>query len=324
MTHQSTVQDVLTDCTLNTDAVRDEVLAGLSRPRKKLMPKLLYDECGSRLFDQICDLKEYYLTRAEVAIMREHVGEIVACLGRNCLLIELGSGSSRKTRVLLDHLEEPAGYVPIDISREHLLRSAADIAQRYPHLRVLPVCADFADPIEIPPDACTESRRVIYFPGSTIGNFEPADSEAFLNRMAALCGSGGGLLLGVDLKKDPSVLERAYNDRHGITAAFNLNLLVRLNRELAADFRVEQFQHRALYNSSLGRIEMHIVSLEDQVVQIDGVAVAFERGESIHTESSYKFSLDQFRERARDAGLDERRIWTDRDRQFSVQYLTVP
>jgi dimethylhistidine N-methyltransferase len=306
-----------------TEGFRAEVLRGLRQRPKELPCKYFYDARGSRLFEQICELDEYYLTRAELAILRGHVAEMAARLGRGCQVIEYGSGSGTKTRILLDHLHQPAAYVPIDIAREHLESSAGRLAARYPGLAVLPVWADFTGPFELPPCHRPVSRRVVYFPGSTIGNFDPAGVTAVLRRIAALCGRGGGLLIGVDLRKDPHILERANNDGQGVTRAFNLNLLARINRELGADFRLDRFRHHAFYNRRLGRIEMHLVSLEDQTVRLDGEAIPLAAGESIHTESSYKYSLDGFRALAAGAGLDVADVWTDERGWFSVQYLTV-
>ncbi len=303
-------------------AFREDVLRGLRRPDKELPCKYFYDETGSRLFEQICELDEYYLTRVELGIMRAGAAEMARRLGEGCLLIEYGSGSSRKTRLLLDRLRNPAGYVPLDISREHLARSARALAARYPGLVVLPVCADFAEPFALPPTP-PAARRVVYFPGSTVGNFGPEEAVALLRRIAALCGPGGGLLIGVDLKKDARVLEPAYNDRKGVTAAFNLNLLARINRELDGDFRLDRFRHRAFYDARHGRIEMQLVSACRQTVRVDGTSVAFHEGESVRTEYSYKYSPDDFRRMAAAAGLDVEQVWVDDGRMFSVQYLSV-
>jgi dimethylhistidine N-methyltransferase len=311
------------DLAPSTERFREEVLRGLRRPCKELPCKYFYDERGSRLFEQICELDEYYLTRTELAIMRRHAPEMAARLGRNCLLIEYGSGSSTKTRLLLDHLHAPAGYAPLDISREHLVRSARRLAARYPGLDVLPICADFSGPLTLPRGFHREARRVVYFPGSTVGNFQPAAALVLLRRVALLGGRGGGLLIGVDLKKDPRLLEAAYNDRKGVTAEFNLNLLARINRELGADFRLDQFQHQAIYDQHLGRIEMHLMSLRPQTVVIAGEAVSFGEGERIRTEYSYKYSLADFRRLAADGGFEVQQVWTDDGRLFSVQYLTV-
>jgi dimethylhistidine N-methyltransferase len=301
----------------------DEVLAGLERPQKELPSKLLYDTHGSDLFEQICELEEYYPTRTELAILRQHAPDMARLLGRDCLLIEYGSGSGRKARLLLDQLASPVGYVPIDISRTALEQSVGELAAAYPHLEVLPVCADYTQPFELPRPARRPARVVVFFPGSTIGNFEPAMASQFLRDAARLAGPGGGLLIGVDRKKEPWRLHRAYNDGRGVTAAFNLNILERLNRELGADFRVERFEHYAFYNPVLGRIEMHLVSLADQQVHVADRLVHLRLGESIWTESSYKFTPEEFTALAAAAGWSVQQVWTDAERLFSVQYLTV-
>jgi dimethylhistidine N-methyltransferase len=305
------------------DRMLAEVLAGLRRWRKRLPCKYFYDAEGSRLFDRICELDEYYLTRTELAIMHRHAGEMAAAIGRRATLIEYGSGSSTKTRVLLDRLSAPAAYVPIDISGEHLRQSAAALARAYPHVEVIPVCADYTTRFDVPDPGASAARRVVYFPGSTIGNFEPDDAAAFLRGIAGVCGPGGGLLIGVDLKKDPATLHAAYNDAQGVTAAFNLNLLARLNRDLDADFDLEAFAHYAFYNPRKGRVEMHLVSRASQDVHVGGETVAFAEGESVFTESSYKYTLPAFARLAAAAGFTPQKVWTDAERQFSVHYLVV-
>lgn len=305
------------------ETFRHDVIQGLGAPSKSIPCKYFYDERGSLLFDQICDLDEYYPTRTELAIMRESGEEMAACVGSDCLLIEYGSGSSTKTRILLDHLREPAAYVPIDISREHLARSAADLARTYTGLQVLPVCADYTRDFTLPTGNRPASHKAVYFPGSTIGNFSTAEARSFLARIAGVCGLGGGLLIGVDLKKDQEILERAYNDRKGVTAAFNLNLLERINRELGADFAIDHYRHQAVYDRQSGRIEMYIVSLREQVVHLGDQEFSFAEGDRILTECSYKYGLDEFAQLAASVGLKVERIWTDDERLFSVQYLTV-
>jgi dimethylhistidine N-methyltransferase len=310
------------------DRMRAEVLAGLRRRQKRLPCKYFYDAAGSKLFDEICALDEYYLTRTELAIMREHARDMCAAIGPDAQLIEYGSGSSTKTRIVLDHLRSPAGYVPIDISGEHLAQSAHALSRSYPAIDVMPVCADYTHRFELPEPARPAARRVVYFPGSTIGNFEPDDALEFLRNIADVCGAGGGLLIGVDLKKDPAVLHAAYNDARGVTAAFNLNLLARLNRELGTDFDLRAFDHYAFYNPRKGRIEMHLVSRRRQAVHFglngngDDV-VWFEEGESVFTESSYKYACADFSRLARAAGFTPKQTWTDEARRFSVHYLVV-
>jgi len=303
--------------------MREEIRAGLAQPQKTLPCKYFYDERGSRLFDRICELEEYYPTRTEQGILERHAGEMARRLGPDCLLIEYGSGSSLKTRLLLDAAPELAAYVPIDISCEHLHRAAADLAASYPHLEVLPVCADYNAPYTIPAPRRRPRRWAGFFPGSTLGNFTPEQAEAFLRHVAETNGSGGGLLIGIDLVKDPAVLERAYNDAAGVTAAFNLNLLHRLNRELGADFDPGAFQHRAIWNPDRERVEMHLVSARDQTVHLDGEAFVFRAGETIHTENSHKFRLEGFAAMAGAAGFAVQEVWTDDRDWFAVLYLEV-
>jgi dimethylhistidine N-methyltransferase len=300
-----------------------DVLRGLGCRPRELPCKYFYDEAGSDLFERITDLPEYYPTRTERAIMERHAGEMAGLLGSRCQLIEYGSGSSAKTRLLLDHLAEPAGYVPIDVSGEHLLRSAAALAADYPDLSVLPLCADFTGPLHLPEPPQPAARRVVYFPGSTIGNFTPEEAVGLLRATARRCGPGGGLLLGVDLRKDTQVIEAAYNDRQGVTAAFNRNLLVRINRELGADFAVGQFAHRAFYDAEHGRIEMHLVSRRDQRVQVAGAEFYFATAESIRTEYSHKYAGETVNHLAAASGFVARRAWTDERGYFAVHYLTV-
>ncbi len=296
------------------------MLQGLQDARKELPSKYFYDEVGSQLFEQICELDEYYLTRTELSIMQAHMHEIVSLLGPNCLLIEYGSGSSTKVRMLLDALEDPTGYVPIDIAKEHLLHSAASLALAYPELEVLPVCADYTSDFELPLPGKPVLRRVAYFPGSTIGNFDREPAKQFLKQIARVCQSGG-LLIGVDLKKDFNILHRAYNDSQGVTAQFNKHLLVRINQELDANFQLNQFGHYAFYNPGQSRIEMHLVSLKNQTVRIGDSEIAFKLGESIWTESSYKYTPEEFAQLAATAGFTVERVWTDPRQFFSVQYL---
>ncbi len=303
--------------------MRAEIIDGLSRPHKAIAPKYFYDDRGSRLFEEICDQPEYYTTRTELDLMRHHGGEMARTLGENCLLIEYGSGSGRKTRLLIDALQ-PAAYVPIDIAGEQLEASAAQFAAAYPALEIIAVCADYSRPFELPLNGLRTARRAIYFPGSTIGNLNPADAGTFLRNAARLAGPGGAMLVGVDLKKDENLLNAAYNDRRGATAAFNLNLLARINRELNADFDLDAFRHHAFYNAAAGRVEMHLVSLKAQRVTVDGQSFEFDQDETIHTESSCKYTVDEFQHLARAAGFDPRQVWTDANNWFSVHYLVVP
>lgn len=295
---------------------------GLSQTPKRIACKYFYDKRGSELFDAICELPEYYPTRSELEIIRTYGGEMAEALGERCLLIEYGSGSSLKTRLLLDRLVRPAGYVPIDISRQHLLEAAARIRADYPSLPVLPLAADYTKNVSLPqvPNA---ARAVAFFPGSTIGNFEPEEAVRFLRRIRLACGKGGGLLIGVDLKKNPAVLHAAYNDAAGVTAQFNLNVLTRANRDAGANFDVNAFEHYAFYNAAFGRIEMHLVSRRDQSVWIAGRLINIAEGESLLTEHSYKYTTAEFARVAEQAGYAPKRVWIDQRRLFSVHYLTA-
>jgi dimethylhistidine N-methyltransferase len=302
---------------------RADVLRGLRGRVKELPSKYFYDVAGSELFERITELEEYYLTRTELSIMERHTPEMADLLGPRCLLIEYGSGSSTKTRLLLDHLREPIGYVPIDLSAEHLRRSAEALAAQYPEFEVLPLCADFTQPLQLSMPRRQAARRVVYFPGSTIGNLRPDETVALLRQTARLCGPGGGLLLGADLQKDPSVLDAAYNDERGVTAAFNLNLLQRINRELEADFVLGQFVHHAFFNAVEARIEMHLVSRRDQWVHVGSEAFFLAEGESIRTEYSYKYRIPDLRSLAEAGSFALERNWTDDRRYFSVLYFTA-
>ncbi len=308
----------------NIDRFRVDVLRGLRAREKNLPCKYFYDERGSNLFEKITELDEYYPTRTERAIMRQHAAEMGEVIGPQCLLVEYGSGSSSKTRMLLNELKNPAGYVPIDVSKEFLLQSASELAAEYPHLQVAPLCADFSRSFELPPIATSAARRIVYFPGSTLGNFVPESAISLLRRTAELCGSGGGLLLGADLRKDSAVIEAAYNDRQGVTAAFNRNILVRINRELDANFDIERFAHHAYFNQAEGRIEMHLVSRGAQIARIGGEELRFAPGESIRTEYSYKFDWQTLQSLASESGFEIERMWTDANRYFGVYYLSIP
>lgn len=297
------------------------MLDGLSAPRKTLPCKYFYDARGSELFDRICELPEYYPTRTETAILRDRIDEIAEVMPFGAALIEYGSGSSTKTRLLLDRLDDLAAYVPVDISGSHLLRSAWRLRARYPRLSVRPVCADFTQPFNLPD--LDDRPRVVFFPGSTIGNFGPEDAVDLLAGMADVAGPGGGLLIGVDLLKSPEILIPAYDDAAGVTAAFNLNLLARINRELGGTFDLDAFSHRAVFNDDLGRIEMHLVSEIEQVAEVDGTPFRFAEGETIHTENSHKYSREQFAALAARAGWRVDTVWTDPAELFSVQYLVA-
>jgi dimethylhistidine N-methyltransferase len=300
---------------------RADVLRGLSAGPKRLPCKYFYDERGSQLFDAICELDEYYLTRAELAIMRRDAGEMAQSVGDGVMLIEFGSGSSTKTRLLLDELTAPLAYVPVDISREHLLAAARRLSHRYPHVEVLPVCADFTSDFDLPISCHDGLRRVVYFPGSTIGNFERAAAVELLARMADFCSADGGVLIGIDLQKEPAVIEAAYNDARGVTAQFNLNLLARINRELDADFCLEQFEHLAFYDRQFQRVDIRLVSRCRQTVRIGSEFIPFRAGEAIHTEYSHKYTIESFTQLAREAGLSLRQFWNDERNLFAVLYL---
>lgn len=300
-------------------SLHDEVIDGLSRRPRVLSPKFFYDERGSGLFDLICDQPEYYQTRTEMAILRQAVPELVRHIGDECLLVELGSGASKKVRLLLEELR-PSGYVGVDISREFLLSSTESLARDYPWLDVHAACVDFSHSLVVP--HCDDRmHKVAFFPGSSIGNFDPVDAQRLLGEIGELVGPGGHLLIGVDLKKDVAVLNRAYNDAAGVTAAFNLNLLQRIRAELDSDVDPATFDHYAFYNPLLGRIEMHLISRCDQQVNIAGRVFGFERGEGIHTENSYKYTAGEFAALAAQAGFVRDALWQDANLLFSVHLL---
>jgi dimethylhistidine N-methyltransferase len=299
---------------------RDDVLAGLALPQKAIPPKYFYDERGARLFERICELPEYYPTRTEMAIMHAAIGEVARLLGPDVELIEFGSGAGVKTRLLIEHCR-PSLYVPVDIAAPQLRDTAAALAADFPWLNVCGIVADFAAPFAMPDFVVPVRRRVVYFPGSTIGNFTPDEALAFMQRCRALLGPGGILLVGVDLKKPKPLLDAAYDDAQGVTAAFNLNLLARMNRELDADVVIERFSHLAYYDEGLGRVEMHLQSRFAQLVHVAGQRFAFRPGETIHTEISCKYALDEFRALAARARFHPERVWMDPDRLFSVHAL---
>jgi dimethylhistidine N-methyltransferase len=295
----------------------DDVLAGLSRPQKALAPKYFYDARGSALFEAICRQPEYYPTRTELALTRAHLADIVRFAGRGCELIEFGSGASVKTRLLIGRLR-PVHYVAIDISQAALRLATARLAREFPWLRITAVVGDFSRPVDLPRAL---GRRVAYFPGSTIGNLLPQEAEGFLHMTRGLVGRGGAMLVGVDCKKDANLLHAAYNDARGVTAAFNRNLLVRMNAELGANFELRRFRHYAFYNASRGRVEMHLVSLARQRVAIGRHRFDFDVGETIHTENSHKYSVAEFQAFAREAGFLPRKVWLDRRGRFALHGL---
>jgi len=301
------------------------LVEGLSAPRKSLPCKFFYDKRGSALFDQICELPEYYVTRTENALLRDVSAEIAELAGPGVHLIEFGSGSSRKIRTLLDSLARPAAYTAIDISRQHLLESTQAVAADYPSVAVSAVCADYTRPLGLPGlEAALENRPLVFFPGSSIGNFSRPDARDFLANIATMLRpTGGDLLIGIDLKKDVAILEAAYNDAAGVTAAFNLNLLARANSELGADFELAAFRHQAIYNTEEGRIEMYLFSTRAQQVTVGEHVFQFADGEAIHTENSYKYTVEEVRALAISAGFQRSASWVDPDRLFGIHYLRL-
>ena len=304
------------------DSFLDAVVEGLSRPDKAIPCRFLYDERGSALFDQICVLPEYYPTRTETAVLARCAEEIAERIGPGAQLIELGSGSSVKVRLLLQAMAEPGAYVAVDISREHLRRAAASLKADFPDVEVIAVCADYAGAFPLP-EVPASGRRMAFFPGSTIGNLEPEEALAFLRRWSRRLGPDAAMLIGVDLKKDPQVLNAAYDDSAGVTAAFSLNLLARANAELGADFDVDGFRHVARYDEDRGRVEIHLKSLKQQTVRVGERSFLFEDGERLHVEHSYKYGIEQFQDLARRAGFTPTTVFTDADQLFSVHYLTT-
>lgn len=306
-------------------SVREAVLDGLSSTPKSLPAWLFYDAEGSRLFERICEQPEYYPTRTELSILREHGAEIAETLGEGCTLVELGSGSHRKAAVMLKLLRRPDGYIAIDISADQLRHAVNALAREFPRLPLTGICADFGDDAEALPleQSAGDGPLVGFFPGSTIGNMTPPDAEAFLAQWSKRL-SGGGMLIGVDLVKDPAVLNAAYNDSAGVTAAFNRNMLEHIRQRLNTDIDPERFRHRAFFDPENSRIEMHLVSDGAQDVDVEGHRFEFEDGESIHTENSYKYTPGRFKAMARRAGFQPQRAWIDDDRWFSIQYLAAP
>jgi dimethylhistidine N-methyltransferase len=301
------------------DSFAGGLLGGLRKTPKEMACKYFYDEAGSLLFDAICELPEYYQTRTEIALLTRHAQEIAALMGEDAEIVEFGAGSLRKVRILLDAAQNPRAYTPLDISGDYLRNVVRSLAADYPALTLRPLVGDFTRPLEIPALPCP-ARRAGFFPGSTIGNFKPDAAMALLRRMRATL-NGGGLLIGVDLVKDPVRLHAAYNDAAGITALFNKNLLARANRELGADFDLDGFAHYAPYNAAAHRIEMYLVSLKRQSVCLCGQRFEFAQGEPVHTEDSHKYTIESFREMAARAGFNPRAVWTDQDRLFSVHWL---
>ncbi len=299
-----------------------EIVEGLSAEQKQISPKYFYDERGSQLFEQITQLPEYYLTNTELRIMRDNIEDIVTMVGKQASLIEFGSGSSLKTRVLLEHLSELAAYVPVDISEEHLHVSADELRSEFPHVDVLPVVADFTKQFDLPTPTVMPVRNVVYFPGSTIGNFEHDTAMELLRVMHHEAGKNGALLIGVDLQKESQLIEDAYNDSAGVTAEFNLNMLKHLNRNYEANFDVSEFEHSANYDKDKGRVVIELVSQANQTFEVGDTAFNIADGEAILTEYSHKYTLEGFAAMANDAGFTVEKVWTDADQLFSVQFLT--
>ena len=308
--------------TLESSDFLTDAIAGLSSNPHTLPCKYFYDERGAGLFQKICELPEYYITRTEINVLDGNRSDIAVQLGANIQLIGLGTGAGTKTRILIEALQNPAVYIPVDISEKQLRQSTNLFQKIFPDLEILPVCADYLQPVVLPSARHKAARRVVYFPGSTIGNFEPSEAIEFLSRIANVCREDGGLLIGVDLKKDPHLLEAAYNDAAGVTAQFNLNVLERVNRELGADFELDQWRHRAIYNATAGRIEMYLISEVDQFVHIDEQKFHFRRSEKITTEYSYKYAPEEFAELAANSGFKFVRMWTDDARLFGVFYFS--
>jgi dimethylhistidine N-methyltransferase len=299
-----------------------ELVAGMSRAKKMISPKYFYDERGSQLFEKITELPEYYLTDAELEIMREHVDEMAALIGKTASLIEFGSGSSLKTRILLEYLDDLAAYVPVDISEEHLYASAQQLRSEFPNIDIRPVVADFTRSFALPSPTIMPIRNVVYFPGSTIGNFEHETAMDLLRVMYGEAGENGALLIGVDLQKDADIIDSAYNDSEGITAEFNLNMLRHLNNSYDANFDLDAFEHSAIYDEEEGRVVIELVSQAEQTVEIGDTEFSLADGETILTEYSHKYTLDGFAQMASEAGFSVEKVWTDASKLFSVQYCT--
>ena len=305
-----------------TSEFEADVLKGLSATPKRVPPKYFYDAEGSKLFDKITEQPEYYPTRCEMRILQDQAGDIAKLIPAGAALIEFGSGSNKKARILLAAAPVMAAYVPVDICGEMVEQEAAELRPDFPRLKVLPVTADFTQEFALPPEARDAPARVGFFPGSTIGNFEPHEAAAFLRNAAKILGPNSTLIVGADLIKDAEVLNAAYNDAAGVTEKFNLNLLVRMNRELGANFKLDTFEHHAFFNRERNRIEMHLASLKRQKVRVAGETIDFRAGETIHTENSYKYSVESLGALARGVGWTPAGLWTDENKYFSIQAFT--
>ena len=304
------------------ESFADALVQGLSQPRKAIPARFLYDEAGSRLFDRICELPEYYPTRTELKILTDKAGEIADAIGPEIALLEFGAGSSQKARLLLDALERPAAYEPVDVSREHLVQLASEIADAYPRLAVRAICADYTQPLELP-DSEPRRRRAGFFPGSTIGNLSEADARAFLTGWSGQLGRDGLMVVGVALRAPASVVLPAYDDASGVTARFTANVLARANRELAADFDVAAFRHTPDYDEASGRMTIHLTSLKAQTAHVAGRSFDFAQGERLHVEDSNKYAVEDFQRLARSAGYAAETVWVDPRELFSVHVLRV-
>jgi len=319
-----TLLDFFLDLQPKKEDFSQAALKGLSLPEKSIPPKFFYDEKGSQLFDLICETPEYYITRTEVSLLKSIQSDIRLLVTPGSSVVEYGCGSSHKIRALLSALTDPAIYIPIDISKSHLITTAREVAVRYPKLKVGAICADFSGPIRWPEKVTSKtSERLAFFPGSTIGNQSPREALLFLKNVQGMVGKEGKLLIGVDTKKDENILWKAYNDSQGHTANFNLNLLRRIKNELEAEISISEFFHDAFYNSEFGRIEMHLKSKIKQNVRINGVNYSFETGESIHTENSYKYSKDEFIQLAKKSGFELLKVWSDDENLFAIYLLQV-
>jgi L-histidine N-alpha-methyltransferase len=309
--------------TSDEDEFLTTVRTALRRRPRAIPPKYFYDARGSALFDLICTTPEYYPTRTETDILDQFGSDMAERIGPSCVVIELGSGSATKTPLLLRHLADDAAYVPIDICEPHLLQSTHRLSMRFPKMHMHPLCSDYTRLPALKLDGYAGRRRVIFFPGSSIGNCTPAEVVQLLQHAAQLAGSNGAMLIGVDSKKSPALLNPAYNDAAGYTAAFNLNLLARMQRELGAQLDMDGFAHSAFYNAELGRIEMHLVSRKKQFIQLGDETFHFEDGETIHTENSYKYTAHEFQQLAWSAGWHPKMLWSDRNNLFNVHYLSM-
>ena len=296
-----------------------DVLSGLKAAPKRLLPKYFYDDAGSLLFERITELPEYYPTRTEIGILREHAVDICKLIPEGAALVEFGAGAAKKARILLRAAPQLAAYVPVDICAEMIEREAAELRADFPKLKVLPVKADITTPFTLPDEAKAAPARVGFFPGSTIGNFEPHEAAGFLRNAAQILGKGATLIIGVDLIKPVEVLTAAYNDKAGVTAKFNCNLLKRINRELGGTFKLDCFEHHAIYNVERHRIEMHLASRKRQRVKVAGETIDFRAGETIHTENSYKYSVESLAALARGTGWTPALAWRDAKKYFSIQ-----